>query len=186
MNKILHNKKSIYKLVSIILLVVVVFFVNQYVVGHDFIRELAARFGYIGVFLAASISGFNIVVPIPIITFLPLFVDSGLHATTLILIIAVGMTVGDSVGFWLGKVGREILSEKSQKLSKKIKAMPPLVAYCFLFFYAAFAPLPNEIIVIPMAILGFKFRYMFIGLLTGNIAFNILAGNGILTLFKFL
>ena len=186
MQKKKSNNKILFKLVSIVLLIIVIFFFNQYAVENDVIKELAAKFGYFGVFIAAAISGFNLIIPIPIITFLPFFVESGLNTTILIFLIAIGMTVGDSIGYWLGKVGREVLSKKAEKWSKKIENMPKLGVYMLLLLYAAFAPLPNELIVIPMALLGFRFRYMFFALLLGNLVFNIIAGNSVLVLFNFL
>ncbi len=183
------KKKFLLQLFLIVIFAFVIFWVNRYAVEHDFVRVVVEKFGYVGVFLGAAVSGFNLIVPIPIITFLPFFVEIGLNFYVLIFLIAFGMTVGDSVGYLIGRTGRGILSSKPSKLQKKIDSLRDkhkLFPYIILFFYSAFAPMPNEVLVIPMALMGFRFRYMFISLLIGNIIFNVFAGSGILTLFEFL
>jgi len=180
------KKRLLLQLFLVALLIFVIFWVNSYAVDHDFLRVVVQKFGYVGVFFGAAVSGFNLIVPIPIITFLPFFVEIGLNFYVLIFLIAFGMTVGDSIGYLIGKTGRGVFYSKPSRLQKKIDSLSSkhkLLPYIVLFFYAAFAPIPNEVLVIPMAFSGFRFRYMFISLLLGNIIFNVIAGVGILTLF---
>jgi membrane protein YqaA with SNARE-associated domain len=182
------KNKILIQIIGIILLVVVIIWINQYATEHELIKEVARKFGYIGVFFGAAISGFNLIVPIPIITFLPFFIEIGLNTAVLIAIIAVGMTFGDAIGYLIGRTGRDVISNKKGKLFIRIQTLKKrheFLPYILLFIYASFAPIPNEPLVIPMALLGFKFKYMFIALLLGNLVFNSLAGTSIITIFEF-
>lgn len=180
------TKKIIYKIVTIALLVVGILLFNQYAADSETLEYIAKAFGYPGVLLLAALSGFNIALPIPIIAFLPFFLEVGMDKTTVILTISIGMTIGDIVGYLIGRTGRELWEQSPSKTLTKIKNIKkryPKSLYAILALYAAFAPAPNELIVIPMAMMGYRLRYMIWPLLLGNTIFNILVGFGITTIF---
>jgi membrane protein YqaA with SNARE-associated domain len=141
----------------------------------DFVRE----FGYGGLFLAAAVSGFNLLVPIPVVGFFPLLMDAGLDPVLAVLVIGAGMTVGDMVGYVLGRAGRKLV-EKPQWLRRleSVRERRRVAPYLILFFYAGFAPLPNELIVIPMALIGCRWYGVLGAALGGNLIFNSLAAAG--------
>jgi len=183
-----HKKyiKLAIQLVLIICLVAIIFWANRYAAEHDVVREFVNRFGYVGLFGAAAISGFNLVIPIPVITFFPFFMEVGFHPALTVVVIAVGMSLGDLFGFLIGNAGREAIKPKPngiiarlEKMKEKNKVLPVIV----LFLYAAFAPAPNELIVIPMAFLGYSLRLVFTAILIGNIIFNSLVAFGVLAIF---
>lgn len=152
---------------------------------NDVVQHLVRDFGYLGLFVASVISGFNLIAPIPIISFTPLFVGSGLSLISTVLIISLGLTAGDALGFWIGYLGREIktpsVAERVARLeiAREQSTHLPLV---MLFLYAAFAPLPNEIMVIPMALAGYRFRQIIPVTLAGNFLFNMLVATGLMGL----
>ncbi len=85
------------------------------------------------------------------------------------------MTLGDLVGFLLGAAGRRALDGREiqalaglERLRERHTKLPLIV----LFVYAAAAPIPNEILVIPMALLGYPVLGVGSALLAGNIIFN--------------
>ncbi len=139
-------------------------------------------FGYFGIFLVSFISGFNVVVPIPVIGFWQLFVEAGLAVWGVIAVITFGMTLGDMVGFMIGKTGRSIESKavhahvaRIDTVTRKYRVGPMVL----LFLYACFAPAPNELIVMPLAFMGYRLKIMFPILLLGNAVFNTLVVLGI-------
>lgn len=166
-------------LIFISLFVVIVWF-TLLARESDYIQELVVQFGYIGIYLFSVASGFNVLVPIPAIAFVPLFVESGLSFATTIIVITLGLTTGDALGFLLGNVGRELARNKVSFafLEKIERAMHThyFVPILFLFVYAAFVPFPNEVLVIPLAFLGYKARYILGAIFFGNIIFNTLYG----------
>lgn len=152
---------------------------------NDVVQLLVRDFGYLGLFIASVVSGFNLIAPIPIISFTPLFVGSGLTLISTVVVISLGLTAGDALGFGIGYLGREI---KNPAVARRVARMElardrnrflPLV---ILFFYAALAPLPNEILVIPMALAGYRFRQIIPITLAGNFVFNLLVATGLMGL----
>ncbi|MBT4120827.1 MAG: hypothetical protein HOA57_03990 [Candidatus Magasanikbacteria bacterium] len=178
------------KITAIIAIFAFVVLLNKWAIGNGAAQELAMKFGYLGIFIASIISGFNLVVPVPIIGFYPFFLDAGFTSYLLIIIISSGMMLGDVLGFLIGQAGRDFAMEKKKNFKiftrlEKIHNRYPRALIIVLLFYAAFVPLPNEIIVIPMAFLGYKFRYMILALFVGNLVFNSLAAFGFFHLVNF-
>ena len=126
-------------------------------------------------------------VPIPAVSFLPLFVQAGHNFWIAIAIIIAGVTLGDGIGYLVGAAGHGLISEGSrnraahlEKWADKYKHAP-LIA---LLLFAALVPLPNEIIIIPLALIGYTWKKLLPWLLVGNSIFNTTAAFGVVNLFK--
>ncbi|MEK9180326.1 MAG: hypothetical protein AAB897_02855 [Patescibacteria group bacterium] len=154
---------------------------------NDLAQGLISAYGYIGIFLFAIVSGFNLAFPVPAITFLPAFQAAGLNIPFAVILIIAGMSIGDLGGYLIGKTGRLILSPQDKHIAtdlEKIKEkyrIGPLVA---LFLFAAFIPVPNELLVVPLSFLGYRLSQIFFVTLAGNAVFNALAALTILRIFR--
>ncbi len=173
----------------VFLVLVFAWWASKYVADNIEVQEVIAEFGYLGVFIVSVISGFNVFIPVPAVSFLPILVESGLNFWISIIVITLGMTLGDSLGYLLGYVGRAVtdvektyIFRKLHKIKVKRKWLPILI----LVIYSGFAPLPNEAMVIPMAVLGYEYKYILPAILLGNLIFNTLAAFGIISLFNIL
>ena len=167
--------------------VAVIVWANQVAIADDRVLGAIRRFGYLGVFLGAAISGFNLLVPIPAISLLPLIVEAGLDPKLAVLVIAAGMTTGDMVGYLLGRMGRKLVEDpKWLRWLTSLRERHRLAPYVLLFLNAGFSPLPNEVFVIPMALIGCHWAGVFVAALAGNLIFNSLMAAGITTIFDIL
>ncbi len=184
-----HKKilKLIFQGIALIAVIGIAFYFADLARGSENIREVVLGYGYIGIFIISLISGFNFVAPIPAISFLPLFLESGLNFSTTIIIISLGMTAADSIAYLLGNLGKKMVGGKTaRKMEESIKKIhekytwAPLV---LLFVFASIAPLPNEVLLVPFAFLNYKLRYIVPVVFGGNVVFNILYSQGILNLF---
>lgn len=184
------NYRHLTKIIFLFLVIAMAFWVSGIVKDSDFVSELIRKFGYGGVFLIAVVSGFNLAIPVPAITFMPIFIASGLDAFVVIIIMAAGTTFADLIGFLLGKSGRSIamssfernVLNKFEKIKDKLNWSPSLM----LFLFASLVPFPNEIIVVPMAFLGYGLIYILLPVFFGNIIFNSIYAIGVVNLFKFI
>lgn len=175
------------RVAALIGVVALVFWVNESVASNLEVTDAVRRFGYPGLFVIAAISGFNLLVPIPIIAFFPFLMDAGLAPVPAVAVIAAGMTVGDMVGYLLGRLGRKLVEKPHwMRRMERVQERHRLAPYVLLFFWASFAPLPNEVIVIPMALIGCRWLGVLLAALGGNIIFNSLAAAGFEGLFGFL
>lgn len=169
------------------LVVALAVWANLYAADHDIIRGTARRFGYPGILVAAIVSGFNLAVPIPVIAFFPFFMDIGLAPVPTVLIIALGMTTGDLLGYLVGRTAREAVRVRKGGAVQRLEALRdrhPRLPLVVMFLYAAFAPAPNEVLVLPLAFLRYPVAGIFAAVLVGNLIFNGLVAAGVVRLFE--
>ena len=185
----MHSKnelKKIWKIIFFIAFISGAYILAREANGNAALQTLVASWGYLALFSLAIASGFNLLVPIPAVALVPAAVAAGLDPWLSALVVTLGMTLSDSVSYFLGKLGREVLLGKQamlllklEKIQKKHNAWPVWL----LFLYAAFVPFPNEIPIIPMAVLGYPAKQVIPAILLGNLIFNFLATAGIVAIF---
>lgn len=112
--------------------------------------------------------------------FLDVFLSAGLGLWGIVILITIGMTFGDAIGYFVGNIGRNVvkLDKKEHKILNRLEKFRdkhhtlPLV---IMFLYAAFAPIPNELVVVPLSFLGYRMVHVLLAVLLGNFIFNSLA-----------
>lgn len=186
----LKHTKILFKFVITIVVIVLIAWFNKWAITNDIVVEFTRRFGYWGAFFSSFLSGFNVIVPIPIIGFYPFFIEAGLNSFLIILLVSLGMVGGDMLGYLFGSIGRNVWQEKKKhnKFFKKVESIHnkyPKSLLFILFIYASFVPLPNELIVVPMAFLGYKFKHMIPLVMLGNVVFNTLVAFGFVQINNF-
>lgn len=172
---------------GILALVALATWANLYAAEHDLVRDMAVRFGYPGIFLAAAASGFNLVVPVPLIAFFPFFMEIGFDPALTVATIAAGMTTGDLLGYLIGRTTREMFAPKVRGMMGRLEALRDrhrVLPFVVMFLYAAFAPIPNEVLVIPLAFLRYPLPGIFTAVLAGNLIFNSLVAFGVVRVFE--
>ena len=191
MNILFAELKNSLKLRHILLFIAIFVFIiwlGYLAQGSSSIQSLIVSGGYIGVFLFSVANGFNVFIPIVPASFLPAFTASGLSVNITILLFILGTTLADIIGFFLGKIGHRYTTKEHKIVAyfKNLRSRYKKAPLILLFFWAVFVPLPNEILLIPLGLLGYSaFRVLPITLL-GNTLFTILTSFGVLSIFKFL
>lgn len=176
-----RSRAVVTKVVLLVLALVAVIGINFVALGSEAVTGAVGRFGYIGIFTLSALSGFNIIFPIPIASFFPIFTEAGFTPVSLIVVISLGMMVGDLLGYLLGTVGRDLIEARQSRFNRlvtQVKGKHPRVMLTLLFFYAAFVPMPNELLVVPMAFHRYSWQSMAVALFFGNILFTSLIAFG--------
>ncbi|MDP2630592.1 MAG: hypothetical protein Q8P56_04245 [Candidatus Uhrbacteria bacterium] len=180
-------KKILYA-VAFIGFISIAFWLSEETSKNELIQNIISRYGYLGALVASIISGLNLIVPIPAITFLPALVEAGLNFWLTIAVISLGMTIGDMVGYAIGHTGRHLVSPptivKAMNQLEHIKNKYRVNPVAALFIYASVVPFPNEAIVIPLGFLGYRFKQLAPAALAGNLVFNCLSAFGLINLFR--
>ena len=178
----------IFKLIGIAFIFVLAFWLARTAQDSSIIADIVLQYGYVGIFIISVISGINVIVPIPAVSFVPLFLEVGFGFWTMIATMVAGLTVADLLGYAIGRSGRELASSwNHKKIFRRLDSMKskhyfvPIIA---LFFFASLVPFPNEVLVIPLGFLGYRFIHVFIPLFLGNIIFTIFTSFGVINLFK--
>lgn len=159
-----------------------------FVSENDIAQRLISRYGYVGALLLGVVSGFNFIVPIPAAAFVPTFKAAGESVTMAVAATTLGMTIGDLLGYFIGKAGRAVVLFEKQRgkigFLEKVKERHHWTPLLFLFLFAAFIPFPNEILVAPLAFVGYRLKYIFPITLLGNAVFNLIASLLFLGIFE--
>ncbi len=173
-------------IIFVIAVVVFAFWLGQLAQDNETIRQIVRDYGYIGIFIIALISGFNLAVPVPAISFLPLFLESGLSTLPIIFIISIGVTIADMIAYFFGLAGRQII--KNNKIYRLelllLRHKSHKLSLFILFLFSALVPLPNEILALPLGLLGYRPLAIFAVTLSGNFIFNTIYGLGLVKLFN--
>lgn len=174
------------KLLAIAALIAFMVWVNLRAGDMEGARDAAAAAGYPGLLLASVISGFNLLWPIPIVAGYPFFIEAGFEPVPTLATIAVGMTGGDLMGYLIGNTTRNISSYRLVRFRARAEALHDRHRFLplgLLFVYAAFVPLPNELLVIPMAFMRYSMIAVMTAVLFGNAIFNTMWALGLSWIF---
>ncbi len=164
-------------------------FFAEYLLTHPDLQTQIASFGYLGVMVIATIAGLNVILPIPAVAFTPIFTAAGLGLGGIIFALTLGTLAADFIGYVFGRLSRNTLTNKYPKLIARLehihahhrKWLVPII-----FLYAAFMPVPNEAIVIPLALLGVPWRTMMLPLFLGNLVNQSIYAFGMYSAFRLL
>ncbi len=144
------------------------------------------EFGYLGVVITAFIAGLNAIVPVPAGSFVPIFVAAGLAMPLIIVALVIGTMLADLLAFYIGMKGRELTIEDYPRVlafTNWLRRDTDRYIIPGVFLYAAFSPLPNELILVPLAIAGVRLRVLILPLLVGTIVYQTAFALGAQSLF---
>lgn len=168
-------------------LIAFAFYAATIVSANGAAREFVGQFGVLGILIVAFISGLNIVVPIHAATFTPIFIEAGFQISTIILVFVVGTTLADLVGYAIGAWGKQAAEVKHPRIHKKLTAFNERhgkLMFPAIFLYSAFVPFPNEVILIPLGLIGFRLRTLIIPLVLGTFLNHTLYTFGFINVFE--
>lgn len=183
-NKIFHFLILISVIVAIFSISL---FLTHHVTNDSGAQLLVQQFGYFGVLLISFIAGLNLIVPVPAATFVPVFTAGGIPLPIIILLLVIGTMSANLLSYFIGKLGHSFTSTHYPKIQKRIfknyAERKNLLPY-FVFAFAAFIPLPDEVYLIPLGIIGVKIREFIIPLVLGTITFQTLTALGVQNIFS--
>lgn len=151
------------------------------------IQLVGIQNSYIAAFLIAVIGGTSVFTTASFYMTIATFAAGGLNIFALALISGMGVAIGDSFFFFLGTKGRKMTSsafrKKLNKFSGWLQKLPGWVIPIFAFAYAGFVPLPNDALMISLALGKYKFLrvipFVFLGDLALMLTISFLAQKGL-------
>jgi membrane protein YqaA with SNARE-associated domain len=162
---------------------------TQYVTNDDISQKLIREFGHVGILIISFIAGLNALVPVPAATFVPIFTAGGISLPVIIILLVIGTMAANIVSYAIGRYGGKITQSHYPDVQKKL-----LNAYTgkerwlpyFVFFFTALIPVPDEVFLIPLGVMGIKLKQIIIPLFLGTIFYQTLAAFGVYNVFKFI
>jgi membrane protein YqaA with SNARE-associated domain len=164
------------------------FWLAEYVSNDAVSQKLIQDFGHTSILIISFVSGLNALVPIPAATFVPIFTEGGISLPVVTILLIIGTMAANLVSFVIGVYGGKITESHYPKLQKKMldfyQGKEKWLPY-FVFCFTAILPLPDEVYLIPLGIIGVKLRQIFIPLLLGTVVYQTLAAFGVQNIFEF-
>ena len=162
------------------------YYLTNWVINNPEVQSVLAAIGYSGVFILALFTGLNPILPVPAATFTPLFLAAHLSLPLIITALVLGTLTADILGYWFGHWSKTYVIHAHPKIYKglqKLYRKHRRLVVPVICFYVAFIPLPNEIFLLPLAVLGMKLRHLLLPLIIGNIVNQTLLALGIQNIF---
>ena len=183
-NRILH----IIMLIGIIaLLLVTSFLLTQHVTSDESAQLLIQQFGHISILLISFITGISMISPVPAATFTPIFTAGGINIITVVTLAVTGTMLANFVSYAIGRLGNDFTNTHYPKIQKRIikiytekKEYLPYLVFCF----AAFIPLPDELYLIPLGVIGVKIYDFILPLFLGTAFFQTITAFGFNNIFQ--
>lgn len=142
----------------------------------ELLALIGVRNAYLVMFVLAMIGGMSTFTGVPYHFILMSFAAGGMSPLALGTITALGVMLGDSTSYLIGKHGGELLPKRFEKPLTKLAAFlstRPRFVTPFLVLYGAFSPLSNDFIVISMGLIRYSYWKVIVPLTVGNIFYNV-------------
>lgn len=162
-------------------------FLTEYVLQNPASQDLIRDFGISGLFILSFVSGLNLLLPVPAATFAPIFSAGGMSLPTIIFVLVLGTMSANLLSYVAGRYGGKFTRSRYPELQQKMLSLYKNHQYWlphFVFGFAALIPLPDEVYLVPLGILGIKLQQFIIPLTLGTIFYQTFATYGIDNIFK--
>lgn len=172
------RRKNIAIFSFLILFIVALIVLLSFMSPEEFVEKIGVKNGYLLAFLVSLFGGFSGGGSVTFISVLATLAAGGLDPIYLTLIAGFSLAIGDTIMFYTGKKGRELIQgkwdahikkwteriERRENLQKSI----PLLAY----LYMSAAPIPNDILLLSLAAIEYPTKKMIAPIILGDLTFS--------------
>lgn len=162
-------------IILLLFVITTAFYAALLVESNVQLQEFISKYGFSGAIITAFIASLNALLPIPPATFAPIYLAAGLSHLEIIICFTIGASLADSLSFVFGWFGRAYSQRHQLVLILNIENFFQTHRNYILpvsYTYMALAPFPNEYIMIPLALAGYRYKHLFIPLVLGNLFYN--------------
>lgn len=141
--------------------------------------NLTTSYGYFGVFIASLLGNLLLFIPLPylLIVFGLSTPSLGFDPTILAIVSAFGASIAKLITYGIGYESRHLLGEERRRKLEFARFMISRHGMLIVFLFAA-TPLPDDILYIPLGIMGYSFLKFFISVLAGKIILTLIVSWG--------
>jgi membrane protein YqaA with SNARE-associated domain len=170
-----YSKKylNIFSLLTFLGLIIIWISIVYFVGSQSIIQSIGLSNIYLLIFIIAVLGGHSSFISASFFT-VYISIASGMDNHLFFAIAGgLGLSIGDSIFYYLGQKGRNFETKKWQsiinKLSSWTKKQSVYLVGFIIFAYNAFTPLPGDILNIVLGLSGIKYRKIVIAIILGNI-----------------
>lgn len=167
-----NNKKTIILILAVLFVVSFWTIIFSYFDVRLFVEKIGVGNGYLIAVLVAFFGGLSAFTTASFFSTIGILSIGGLSPWVLALVTSPVLLLGDYIFYFLGESGKKALSEKIvgkiERFYLRIQKHGSVMIPVSLYIYAAFTPLPADVLMISLAILGYPFKKIFIPTLLGH------------------
>jgi hypothetical protein len=184
----MNKKTKIYGSVLLIasLLLAWALFFHYYPVDR-LVSDIGIQNTYFAAFMLAVIGGFSSVTGTSLYAALIALAHGGVNPYALGLIGGLGLFISDSLFYFVAVKMRSVITTITNRWERVFRKvwqwtyrMPKWTVYLVIYCYAAFAPVPNDILLAVLALSKYEYRnfavYLFLGDITMTLLLTTLSG----------
>jgi len=146
----------------------------------EIVETIGVRNSYWVIFVVAVLGGVSSFTSTSFYATAVTFVAGGSHPLLIGIISGLGMSVGDSIFYFLGSRGRkaflEQYKEKINIATKWLEGKARWVVSLLIFIYMGFTPLPGDILMVSLAVLDYSYKKIIPFVIIGNITLITILG----------
>lgn len=144
----------------------------------DLVRAIGVENSYLVLFLIAALGGLSSFTSSVYYAAIATFSAGGSIPWLLGIAGGFGLAVSDTIFFFLARKGRDSAGLDSlpwvKRAMERIERWPRFVQYLVIYLYLGFTPLPNDFLMVALAVLGFSYWSIIGFVLAGGITVTML------------
>ncbi len=163
----------------LILLIVIgwaIFF--KYISPTEIVDKIGVQNSYLVAFILAVICGFSSISGATFYVSIAALSHGGANFFILGIVGGIGLCISDFAFYFVVSKGTHVIDKHWSKITTFIKTWvkraPDWAVYVFIFLYSAFAPIPNDVILVTLAVSGYPFKKIAPYLFAGDIVSTLL------------
>ena len=153
-----------------------------YIDIDELITNIGIENTYLILFLVAAVSGTSFLTSASFYAVFLSYAQADLHPLVLGIVGGLGMSIGDSIFFLVSKRTGDVMNLSKNKTYRKvftyIARLPHWGVYVFTYLYASFSPFPNDILMVALGVLRFRYSRIIPIIIIGNITLLTLVAAG--------
>lgn len=169
--------KKYWTLFGLVIVLALVALSFTFVSPEEIVSYVGVKNTYLVSFLLAVFGGLSAVTGVSFFVSVASFASGGASPILLILAGGAGIFISDTIFFLVARYGVDVFKKDARPASlyliSKIEKLPPYLVLIIVFVYIGLTPLPNDILMIALALSGMRFKKLAPVLLFGS--FSIVA-----------
>lgn len=168
------GKKKIILLSIITASFITALFMVYFVGPENLVSRLGITNSYLLIFALAVMGGVSSFTSGPFYAALTTLAAGGVNFFLLGVISGIGLLISDSIFYYFGSHAKNYLETQLKKPTIRravewVEGQSDRKVQLFVFLYVGLTPLPNDIVTISLAIIGFPYKKILLPLMLGNI-----------------
>ncbi len=140
---------------------------------EQIVNYIGINQSYAVFFLISALGGASTFTSASFYSTLITLASGGLNIIVLGIIGGIAVSIGDSIFFYVGHRGKDVLEGKAKGCVKKmclwLKKKPRWMVPVLTYFYVGWTPFPNDILMVTLGLLEIKYKKIVLALILGNV-----------------